>query len=69
MDASDQAITPDEQNSPDPIIDDEGPIGRVIIDPFTGEHIFTPKRTKLIEEDLERIKQKREALRATQADE
>ncbi len=69
MDASDQSVTPDEQESPDPVIDDEGPFGKVLVDPFTGERIFTPKRAELIDEELERMKQKREALRAKQADE
>ena len=41
----------------------------VIIDPITGERIFTPEHARLIEADLEREKQEREQRKEKQADE
>jgi hypothetical protein len=52
-----------------PTDDDEGPTGKTLIDPFTGQRIFTPKRAQLIEEELERMKQKREQAKGKPADE
>jgi hypothetical protein len=67
---SDEPIpTPGDLTPAQPTDDDEGPFGKTLIDPFTGERIFTPKRAQLIEEDLERVKQERERRKGKQADE